>query len=117
MINLTFPRDTIKGFLKKFGDIYSKNFESPYEFWVSISAAFLGNMIIKIVRLETSLKTQPRLYISCLGKSGVTRKSEAVRQTYYFFKDYYKEYLKDKKLNVTYGVGSANGLAKFLDLK
>jgi len=113
-IDITFPRDTIMGFLKKFADTYSQNFESPWEFWVFNGAAFLGDIIAKRVRLETSLKTEPRLYVACIGKSGITRKSECERQTFYLFKEYFDEYLKDQKLSVCRGVGSANGLAKFL---
>ena len=109
-ISINFPFDAVSGFIKEYADTYSKYFESPYEFWVFNVAVYLGSLIVGRVRLETSLKTEPRLYVACIGESGVTRKSEAARQTYSFF----EELIRVGKIGVCQGVGSANGLARFL---
>jgi hypothetical protein len=111
-INLTFPRDVFKGFIKKFADTFSKYFESPYEYWVFNSATFLGSIITRKVRLEISLRVEPRLYVALIGLSGNPKKSESMRQTDYLFDDYFRQNKLVKNLYVCRSVGSANGLAK-----
>lgn len=112
ILDTTFPRGTVRGFLKKFADTYSKYFESPYEFWIFNAMVYLGSLVVGKVRLDCSLETEPRLYVACIGKTGVTRKSEARKQSDKLFREYLK--IQEKKLPVLKGVGSANGLAKFL---
>lgn len=111
-LNVDFPREAVRGFIKTFADTFSKFFESPYEFWVFNAAVYLGSLVVRRVRLETSLRTESRLYVACIGESGVTRKSEANRQTYGFIEEFMK--ICGGEISVCHGVGSANGLARFL---
>ena len=126
-LNLEYPKDAFKGFVKDFADAYSSYLESPYPFWIFNAVTCLGNIFSTRVKLNTSLYTEPRIFNICLGTSGTTRKSESGRQTVNFFEEAIGNYegerpdskggkLPSQFFNTLHGCGSAEGLMDRLEL-
>ena len=126
-LNLEYPKDAFKGFVKNFADVYSSYLESPYPFWIFNAATCLGNIFSTRVKLNTSLYTEPRIFNICLGTSGTTRKSESGRQAVNFFEEATSNYeggrldskgekLPSQLFNTLHGCGSAEGLMDRLEL-
>lgn len=110
-IDLTFPAETIQGVCKEFADIYSSYLESPWQFFVIAFLNILGCMLSDRITLKSQLIVQPRLYAVLLGESGDTRKSEAIKQTVRYFDTHFP----NQDIGFCFGVGSAEGLAVFLN--
>ena len=106
-VDLTFDRGLIGGCAGEYADLYSAKLESPWQFFAFSFLTVLGEILADRIRLDSELKTQPRLYTVLIGESAWTRKSEAIQQTVEFFRD--GELLDD--VGVCFGVGSAEGLA------
>lgn len=102
------PQEVMTGAAGKFADIYSQYLETPPQFLFMSYLTLLGHVISDRVVLKTELRVPPRLYTIMLGESGETRKSTAIEQSLRLF----KEALEPDALNVVFGVGSAEGLAK-----
>jgi hypothetical protein len=116
-VDLSLPR-VFKGFIQKVADLYSRHFESPYEFWIFTTSTYLGNLFCHRVRLNSALFTEPRIYMAGIGPSAVTRKSESQRQLDRFFREYWDSLEmggeEPERLVFTCNVGSAEGLISFL---
>jgi hypothetical protein len=107
---LAFPYDIIDGVAKEFTDTYCSVLEVPKEFMYMSFLTCLGSSLSKTLTMSSEIKPQPRLYVLLLGQSADDRKATAIEKTTKFF----REALFDTtaKLDLCWGVGSAEGLAK-----
>ncbi len=106
-----FPEDCMTGVAGEFATLYSSHLESPPAFFFFSFLTCLGSMITWKVRLDTELRTQPRLYVLLLGESSDDRKSTAISKSVDFFYDCWGDGVFDP----CYGVNSAEGLQKLFD--
>ena len=106
---LAFPRHVMSGAAGAFSHIYSQYIESPASFLYMAYLTVLGNILSDKITLQSENKPEPRLFNVILGRSADERKSTAISKTVKFFKDAVTE-----GINICYGVGSAEGLAKAL---
>lgn len=104
-----FPKDAVKGMARDLADIFSAYLESPWEFWVFCFLTCLGILIADVVSVDSSIKVQARLFTILLGRSARTHKSTAIDMVVEIFRE-----LFPVEFSVCRGVGSAEGLAKFL---
>ncbi len=109
IIDSQFPRDAIQGIARDVADIFSEYLESPWQFWASSFLTCLGILIADVVSLDSAIKVQARLYTILLGRSARTHKSTAIDIMVDFFRKLFPE-----NFSVCQGVGSAEGLTKFL---
>jgi len=106
---MAFPEDVMTGFAERFADVYSEVLESPpYAFYIS-ALTCLGSVLSGRIKIQSELKTDPRLYTILLGQAGVTRKSTTNLKAVEFFRD-----TLGADFNMTWGVGSAEGLASVM---
>jgi hypothetical protein len=102
---LLFP-DVMHGVAGNFAEVYSHYLETPPHFLYMAYLTCLGSVLADTLRLNTELKTEPRLYTILLGESADDRKSTALRVVTDFFKDTVEGF------GLCWGVGSAEGLQK-----
>ncbi|MEO0070008.1 MAG: hypothetical protein ABIK18_04350, partial [candidate division WOR-3 bacterium] len=102
------PQEVMTGAAGRFAEVYAHYLETPPQFLYMAFLTLLGHIVCDRVFLRTELKAPTRLYTVLLGESGETRKSTAIDQTVGLF----RETLEPGALNLAYGVGSAEGLAK-----
>lgn len=102
------PEGAIGGVAGRFAKIFAQYLETPAQFMVMSFLTILGHIIGDRIALRSELKPPPRLYTALLGKPGDTRKSTAINAVGGFF----RESINSDDLNIVYGVGSAEGLAK-----
>jgi putative DNA primase/helicase len=112
-LDLTFPEEVIQGVSKEFVNRFSAELESPPVFFYFSFLTVLGAILGERVKLETILRTQPRLYTILLGESADSRKSEAIKQTIHFF----REMMLIEKIGLSWGLGSAEGLGNLFQEK
>lgn len=116
-MDLSLPK-VFKGFIKNISDVYARHLETPYEFWIFASATYLGNIFCGKIKIDSSLSTEPRIYMAGIGPSAVARKSESQRQLDKFFREYTESMdwggEEPRRIVHTCNVGSAEGLISFL---
>lgn len=105
------------GLGKEFADLYSSHMEAPRGYFFFAWLTFLGFLVAKSVRLDSSLDTEPRLYTILLGETASSRKSTVIEKTARFFERFTKGSVVDWEIvkpayHVLTGVGSAEGLAR-----
>lgn len=111
------------GVAAKFAEAYSQHYESPKEFLYVDCLALIGAAISGRVRADFDVPCQPRMYLLKVGPSAWDRKSTSTR----FADKFIRQALGPAHLRLTanappansaapvvYGVGSAEGLARFL---
>jgi len=106
----SFPKDAITGSLGDLALELSKGTEVPEEFIFAAAVTCFGSMASGSLKLAIGLDSDTRLFTVLLGKSATAKKSSSMARTIEFFKSVQSAY----PLNVNYGVGSAEGLAKEL---
>ncbi len=104
-----FP-DVYGGLAGAFTSLYSKYLEVPPPFLFMSFLTCLGNITATKLKVDSELRTQPRLYTVLLGASADDRKSSAIDHTRRFF----IEALGAEAFSLADGVGSAEGLQKLL---
>ena len=102
--SLTFPSIVMSGFAGEFAKVYASTLESPEHAFYMAAITCLGSILAGNVRLNTELKSDPRLYVVFVGPSGMSRKSTASDKAINFFLDYTKTF------RLCVGAGSAEGL-------
>ncbi len=107
---LTFPYGIIGGVAGEFTDAFCEVLEVPKEFMLMSFLTCLGSVLANKLTIASEIKPQPRLYVLLLGQSADDRKSTAIEKTTEFFRDALSDV--DSKLNICWGTGSAEGLAK-----
>lgn len=121
--DVTFPEDAIIGSLGEYARFMAAGTEVPAEFYFAAALTFLGATCGTNLRLNTALRTEPRLYTVLLAESAGGKKSTAASNTANFFRAIWEDVCmraegnpEEKMANpvapVTCdGVGSAEGLA------
>jgi len=109
----SFPYKIINGAAKAFTEEYSYRLEVPAEFLYMSFLTCLGSSLADKITIHTEIKPQPRLYTLLLGESADTRKSTAITKTVDFFIFALKN-IDSIQFRDCWGVGSAEGLAKYL---
>jgi hypothetical protein len=107
--SIVFPSHIMSGAAGQFANVYGSVLETPQEFLFMAFLTVLGTLLATKVTLATELKPQPRLYTLLLGQSANARKSTAIDTVVEFFQGY------SKKLEISRGVGSAEGLQKEME--
>jgi hypothetical protein len=117
-----FPVQVISGVAGEFAKLYSAYMESPIEFFYMAFLTCFGSVLAGRLTLASEISQQPRLYVMLLGESADVRKSTAIKKTVEFFDVFFEEFfdvfavaLLPPRLNVSWGVGSAEGLQKSLN--
>jgi len=106
-LSLQFPHEIMKGAAGYFSKVFSDHFEAPKHFFFMSYLTCLGNLLANRIKLESSLRTQPRLYTIIIGESASDKKSTAIDETVIHFEEIFGD-----KFAYTLGVGSAEGLQK-----
>lgn len=96
------------GLAGKFAELFGHYYEVPKEYWLFSFLTILGARLAGKVTLRSDLQPEPRLYTVLLGRSGVEKKSTAIRRTLRFFEE------AECAPPVCHGAGSAEGLAEVL---
>jgi len=105
----SFPYDLMTGVAGDYANLYGEYLETPKEFLFMSYLTCLGSVLSKRLTLASEINPQPRLYTLLLGQSADDRKSTALKVTI----DHYKSAL-DRRFDVCWGVGSAEGLQRKL---
>lgn len=116
--NTSFPAEVMTGLAGEFAELYSRHLESPPEFFYMSFQTCLGSAISSGLRLASELAQQPRLFTILLGESADARKSSAMNKTTDFFNiigNDINSFLTAFSFEVSWGVGSAEGLQKRMD--
>lgn len=103
-----FPEVVMAGVAGEFAELFSSYLEVPKTFFYMTFLTCLGTALADRLTLATEIAPQPRLYVLLLGESADARKSTALRKT----KNFFQKALKD--FPVCLGIGSAEGLQKYL---
>ena len=77
-LTLSFPYHVLKGAGGYYTKTHSAYLEVPPQFFFMAYLTCLGAVVSRRVRLESALKTQPRLYTVIVGESASDRKSTAI---------------------------------------
>jgi hypothetical protein len=105
---LRFPDEVMTGAAGRFARTYSEYLETPRNFLYMAYLTLLGHVISDRITLKSEITPQPRLFTVLLGESADVRKSTSISKAYGFFKDT----ISADDLNVVWGAGSGEGLAK-----
>ena len=103
--------DIFRGVAKIFADEYANISEVPREFLFWAFLGCLGSLISGKARIKDTEKVTTCLYLLIIGASADVRKSTAIKKAVEFFITHIPEFA------VSYGVGSAEGLAALLKEK
>ena len=104
------PSEAMGGAAGRFAKCYAQYLETPESFLFVDYLTVLGHALSGKISLLSELKPQTRLYCCNLGESADTRKSTSISKV----TDFFAETLDD--LHYIFGVGSAEGLAKALEV-
>ena len=105
---LELPDICYLGILRDFCDLLEPFYEVPRAYWLFSLATIIGAAIAGKMTIESDLRVESRVYTVLLGQSGVVKKSTAIRRTLEFVEG------AGCLPPVSYGVGSAEGLAEQL---
>jgi len=108
---LEFPEEVMIGVAGDFARLYSEYLESPPAFFYFSFLTCLGAILSGRATCESELAPQPRLFSLLLGESADDRKSTSIAKTVEFF----QEALYRGSLQISWGVGSAEGLVRLFD--
>lgn len=112
---LTFPSEAMSGSLGDFARVMAMGTEVPEEFYFAAGLTFLGATCGNRLKLNASLNVEPRLFTVLLGESADVKKSTALRNTADFFESVWRAVpAQSPSPSLSYGVGSAEGLANSL---
>lgn len=103
-----FPDIVMTGAAGRFADTYSNYIESPKEFMFMSYLTLLGAYGSRLIKMDTVLNTQPRLFTVIVGESADSRKSTAIKKVSELFK------IVTEGLFIVNGLGSAEGLQQIL---
>jgi hypothetical protein len=106
---LSFP-PIMAGVAGDFAEIYSSVLEPPKHFFYMTFLTCLGSMLSDRIKFDSELSTQVRLYTLLLGESADDRKSTVINKTVNLFSEVFEDF------RVCWGVGSAEGLQKLLQV-
>jgi hypothetical protein len=109
----TWPKEVMVGAAGTFAHTLIDYLETPAPFLFMNYLVLLGHLVSDRLTLESELAPQPRLYVVCLGESADVRKSTAINKVTELF----SQTIGADDLNLVYGVGSAEGLARCFDNK
>ena len=98
-----FPAWVISGIAADFVDLYTSRLESPREFFYMAFLTCLGTVLSPLLRLDSEITPEPRLFTILLGESADDRKSTAISKTCDFFKGYFPALLS--KIDQTFSLG------------
>jgi hypothetical protein len=104
---LRFPQRAMIGSLGAFAEVMAAGTEVPEEFYFAAALTLFGNACAKRLRVNANVACEPRLYTVLLGESYDVKKSTALHRTTDFFRQLWTD-----PPAFSYGVGSAEGLAK-----
>ena len=107
--DLSFPLHAATGVIADFARQYASGTEVPEEFYFVAGLAMLGAVCSPDLKMNIGMEIDTRFYTVLLGDSYSVKKSTAMRNTVEFFSN-----LAIRPLKVSYGVGSAEGLAREL---
>lgn len=107
-LDLTFP-NIMRGIAGAYAEAYSAISEAPKHFYFMAFLTCLGNAVADVVRLQSLLNVQPRLYTIFLGLSGRGKKSTPIDITTNFFKEAFDVY------GLMHYANSGEGLGVFLE--
>lgn len=102
------PEGVMAGVAGMFARIYATYLETPAPFLFINYLTLLGHLVSDRITLTSEIAPQPRLYAVNLGESADDRKSTSINKTVNFFWDA----INREDINLIWGVGSAEGLAK-----
>jgi len=103
-----FPEEVMTGAAGAFARCYASYLETPKPFLFLNYLTLLGHVVSDKITLASEIAPQPRLYTINLGESSDTRKTTSINKVHSFFLDV----VKPEDINLIFGVGSAEGLAK-----
>lgn len=115
-----FPASALVGSIGEWAKIMSEGTEVPVEFYFASGLTVLGHIVGDRLTLDNRLHVRPQLYTVLLGETGLVKKSTALKETISFFQplmgitELDTEDGSVKGPQVSYGVGSAEGIAKLL---
>jgi hypothetical protein len=113
--HLAFPAEAMSGSLGDFARTMAMGTEVPEEFYFAAGLTFLGASCGNRLKLNASLNIEPRLFTVLLGESADVKKSTALRNTADFFESVWRAMpAQSPSPSLSYGVGSAEGLANTL---
>ena len=102
-----FPEVAYQGLAAEIAHTYSECLEAPKEFLYMDALAFLGAPLSRMVRLDSALREEPRLYVIKVGPSWASRKSSSQETIEYQYAPIFQD-----RVTMCHGAGSAEGLAK-----
>ena len=82
---IQFPPNAYTGLAGRFAEVFSEYTEVPKATYYMCFLTFLGLLFSGKISLKSQLDIQPRLYLAILGRSGLDKKSEGIKQTHRFF--------------------------------
>jgi hypothetical protein len=103
-----FPENVITGAAGNFARCHACYLETPKPFLFLDYLTLLGHLVSDKITLASEVAPQPRLFTVNLGESADTRKTTSINKTVNFF----SEVAASEDINLIWGVGSAEGLAK-----
>lgn len=113
--HLTFPPEAMSGSLGEFARAMAVGTEVPEEFYFAAGLTFLGATCGSRLKLNATLRVEPRLFTVLLGESADVKKGTALRNTADFFESVWGALpVTEPRPSMCYGVGSAEGLANSL---
>jgi hypothetical protein len=107
-----FPQSVLAGSVGELAYELADGTEVPEEFYFATALTLIGSLCAERLRLSVNLECEPRLYTVLLGTSSDVKKSTALRRTIKTLLP-----LLAGRIEVLYGVGSAEGLARVLSDK
>jgi len=110
--SLPFPQIALIGSVGELARELSDGTEVPEEFFFAAALTVVGSLCAERLRLAVNLECEPRLYTVVLGQSSDVKKSTALRRTIKTLLP-----LLVGRIEVLYGTGSAEGLARVLAAK
>jgi hypothetical protein len=107
--SIAFPQHTVVGSVGDLARELADGTEVPEEFFFAAALTVIGSLCAERLKLAVNLECEPRLYTVLLGASSDVKKSTALRRTIKTLLP-----LLAGKIEVLYGIGSAEGLARVL---
>jgi hypothetical protein len=110
MQSYAFPENALVGSIGDLARTLAAGTEVPEEFYFAAGLTLMGAKIGTKLKLDIGFDVEPRLYTILLGESYSVKKSTAMKRTIQFFNGINPA----APIDVVYGVGSAEGLAREL---
>jgi hypothetical protein len=107
--SIPFPQTAIAGSVGELARELADGTEVPEEFFFAAALTVIGSLCAQRLKLAVNLECETRLYTVLLGASSDVKKSTALRRTIKTLLP-----LLLGRIEVLYGIGSAEGLARIL---